>query len=224
MWLVLLGPPGSGKGTQAEGLAARLGYQSIATGDLLRSEVRRETPLGREAKQYMDKGELVPDEVILAMLAERIPKGGAGVIFDGFPRTVAQAQGLDQVGQRLGGGVTLAVKLDVPDEEIIRRLAARRLCPACGTSYNTATQPPRTPGCCDRCGAALVSRNDDLPEVVAHRLAVYRRETAQVEEYYQQRGLLRTVNGNRPRAEVERALEALVAECKKQAVSPPSRP
>jgi adenylate kinase len=162
--------------------------------------------------------------VILAMLAERIPEGKAGVIFDGFPRTVAQAEGLDQVGRRLGDRVDLAVKLDVPDDEIIRRLAARRLCPACGTSYNMETQPPRTPGRCDHCGAALVSRNDDLPEVVANRLAVYRRETAPVEAFYQKRGLLRTVNGNRPRVEVERALEALVAECKKQAASPTSRP
>ena len=201
--IILLGPPGAGKGTQAGLLADHLGLEHISTGEILREEVRRETELGRRAREYMDRGELVPDELIIAMLRERLEGHGDdsefGFILDGFPRTLAQAEaleGLDSVS------IEKVLNIRLPEEEVIRRLSARRVCRGCGRNYNLLTSPPRSPGVCDSCGGELFQRDDDRPEVIRRRYRVYEEETAPVKEFYRRRGLLQEVDGARPIEEV----------------------
>lgn len=194
--VVLLGPPGAGKGTVAERLSAELGHLHLSTGDVLRDEVARGTPLGRRAQGYMERGELVPDEVILAMVRERVEEGEV-VLFDGFPRTLAQAEGLAAIAP-----VERALYLQLPKEEVVRRLSARRVCKNCGANYNLITQPPAVPGRCDRCGGELQSRRDDAPEVIARRFEVFLSESAPLINYYERQGVLRRVDAARPPAEV----------------------
>jgi adenylate kinase len=206
--LLFLGPPGAGKGTQARELAREWGVPQVATGDMLRDAMAAGTPLGREAKQYYDKGELVPDDVILRMVAERLqqPDAGRGFILDGFPRTIAQADGLAAMLRQLGQAIDAVIYFDVSDEELIRRLTGRRLCRQCQTPYHVTSAPPAREGRCDKCGGELYQRADDTEETVANRLRVYQRQTAPLLDYYRQRNLLRTVSGEGPVEKIRQSL------------------
>lgn len=202
--VVLLGPPGAGKGTVASRLVQEFGFLHVSTGDMLREEVAKGTPLGQLAQGYMTRGELVPDEVILSLVRQRVD-AKKGVLFDGFPRTVAQAEGLERFTT-----VDTVVFLEVERDEVVRRLSSRRVCGTCGAVYNLVTQPPREPGKCDRCGGTLIQREDDKPEVVARRFEVYMRDSAPLVAYYERKGILRRVRADRPPEEVFRAVaEAL---------------
>lgn len=200
--VVLLGAPGAGKGTQAKLLAVKLGIPHISTGDLLREEVRRRTELGCQAKEYIDRGELVPDELMIAMIKGRL---GDGFILDGFPRTMAQAEALAKIVK-----LDRVVDIRLPEGEVVRRLSARRVCPRCGKIYNLLTSPPKREGLCDGCGSRLIQREDDRPEVIRRRYRVYMEESAPVAEFYRQRGLLREVDGARPIEEVHQAVLAAI--------------
>ncbi len=188
--IVLLGPPGSGKGTQGEMLSEKLGYVRLSTGDMLREAVRNGTELGKKAKTYMDSGALVPNDLIIGLMKEKIAQAEGGVILDGFPRTVEQADALDQQLQ-----VDLALNLDVPDEELINRLTKRRSCPDCNAVYHLIYNPPKTESVCDKCGAKLYQRDDDKEETVANRLKVYRENTMPLIGYYEKKGVLVTIKG-----------------------------
>jgi adenylate kinase len=211
--LILLGPPGAGKGTQAERLTEDFDLPYIATGNMLREAVAAETPLGAEAKRYMDAGELVPDEVIIGVILDRLAAGEArdGFILDGFPRTLGQAEALDDAIRRVGRRLSAALLIDVPDEELVRRLAGRRTCQAAGHPYHVELNPPKREGVCDIDGSPLVQRDDDRPETVRNRLQVYHRQTAPLVSFYDERGLLRRVDGVRPPTEVHDHLRATVA-------------
>ena len=195
--LVFLGAPGAGKGTQARELARERGVPHLATGDMLREARAAGTTLGLEAKRYMDQGALVPDEVIVGLMRERLarPDAAEGFIVDGFPRTIAQAEALAQLlkdgNQTLDG----AIFFDVSEQELLRRLTGRRICRACQTAYHLVSAPPKKAGVCDKCGGALYQREDDSEQTVRHRLDVYARQTAPLLDYYRQRGLLTAVAG-----------------------------
>jgi len=195
--VVFLGPPGAGKGTQARELAGAWNVPQVATGDMLREAVAQGTPLGLEAKRYMDRGDLVPDDVIVGLIAERLARADAakGVLLDGFPRTLAQAEALERLFGERGESLDRVVYFDVPEGELLRRLTGRRVCPACQTAYHVVSAPPRRDGLCDRCGTALVQRVDDREATVRNRLSVYARQTEPLLEYYRRRGLLVTVRG-----------------------------
>ncbi|MCL2032966.1 MAG: adenylate kinase [Methanomassiliicoccaceae archaeon] len=190
--IILLGPPGSGKGTQGEMLGGEFGFVRLSTGDMLREAARNGTPLGIKAKGYMDSGALVPNDLIINLMMEKIASlgDGTGVIFDGFPRTVEQA---DALGERID--VDLALNLDVDDAELVNRLTKRRSCPKCNAVYHLDYNPPAESGICDKCGSELYHRDDDKEETVVNRLNVYRRNTMPLIEYYEKRGKLRTVRG-----------------------------
>jgi adenylate kinase len=198
--VIFLGPPGAGKGTQARGLAAEWGVPQVATGDMLRESVAAGAPLGLEAKRYMDAGELVPDEVVIGLVEERLdrPDAARGFVLDGFPRTAAQAEALDATLRRRGQSLDRVVFLDVGREELIRRLTGRRVCGRCGTAFHLVSAPPRVAGRCDKCGGELTQRSDDTREAVATRLDVYEKQTAPLLAYYRDRGLLVTVPGEGP--------------------------
>lgn len=200
MKLIFLGPPGAGKGTQAARFAARYGIAHISTGDMLRAELRAGTPLGQQAQGYMNRGELVPDEVILGMVQSRIGQADCanGFLFDGFPRTVAQADALAALC-----AVDRVVNIDVPQERLVARISGRRMCPDCGAAYHVSTHPD---GRCGKCGGALYQREDDREETVRNRLHVYEEQTQPLIEYYAARGLLVTVNGDES---IERVTEAI---------------
>lgn len=189
--VVLLGPPGAGKGTIAVRVAKEAGLLHLSTGDVLRDEVARGTELGQRARTFMERGELVPDAVVLAMVQERV-KGQQGVLLDGFPRTLAQAEGLAEFLP-----VHVVVNLAVTKDEVVRRLGSRRVCRACGAVYNVVTQRPRTEGLCDRCGGELRQRPDDTPEVVARRYEVYEKDSRPLVEHYARQGLLKAVDAAR---------------------------
>lgn len=195
--VVLLGPPGAGKGTQAKQLARRMSLLHVATGDLLREEVAKASPLGQEAGKFMSRGELVPDDLVAKMLVARLhsQQAMAGCVFDGYPRSRAQAELLDTLLAELGRRVDAAVYLEVPDEEVVRRLGERRICPKCGTVYHLTAQPPARSGLCDICGSVLIVRDDDREEVIRQRLAVYREHTEPLLELYQNRSVLHRVSG-----------------------------
>lgn len=197
MRLILLGPPGSGKGTQSERLSDEYRLARISTGDMLREEVSLGTELGKEVKGIMELGKLVPDEIILELIRSRLDRDEAssGHILDGFPRSVAQARALDAVLEEKGTRVDAAIALEVDDEVIVKRLSGRRSCPVCGAVYNLLTAPPNTVGICDLCGEALILRDDDREETVRERLRVYRSETEPLKEYYAKTGLLQEIDG-----------------------------
>ncbi|MCL6521240.1 MAG: adenylate kinase [Firmicutes bacterium] len=209
MQLVFLGPPGAGKGTQAAILARELGIPQISTGDMFRAAVRDQTPLGREAQRYMEAGQLVPDEVTIGIVEERLRADDCreGFILDGFPRTVAQAEALDRILAAAGRPLERAVEFVIGEEEVVRRLAGRRTCPRCGAVYNVYTQPPQREGRCDRCGEPLVQREDDREETVRARLAVYRRQTAPLVDFYEAGGRLVRIDASRAPGEVTAALK-----------------
>ncbi len=209
--VVMLGPPGAGKGTQAELLSKKLGLDHVATGDLLREELAQNTPLGQLAKSYMERGELVPDDVVAQMVAGRL-SGDRGAVLDGFPRNLNQAHILDRLLSERGLKVTLAVEFVIAEEVLVRRLSARYLCSECQASYNMVTNPPKAQGICDRCGGSLYQRVDDQPDTVRKRLQVYREQTEPVVAYYRERGLLRTVDADRPIEAVSETLSAIVAD------------
>ena len=195
--VVFLGPPGAGKGTQARELAREAGVAHIASGDMLREAAAAGTPLGREAKRIMDTGALVPDDVIVGLIAERlrVPDAAAGFTLDGFPRTIAQAEALERLLTDVGQDLDRVVFFDVPEAELLRRLTARRVCRACGTPFNIASAPPRQIGRCDRCDGALYQRDDDSEATVTHRLDVYAARTAPLLAYYRNRAVLVRVSG-----------------------------
>ena len=213
--LILLGPPGAGKGTQAERLTEDFGLPYIATGDMLRAEVKQGTELGARAKQFMERGDLVPDEVIIGMILSQIdggdPAGTDGFLLDGFPRTVDQASALDEALDHLGRELTAVLLIEVPDDEIIRRISGRRLCAKAGHVYHVEFDPPKHDGICDQDGSHLVQRDDDQPETVRKRLDVYHRQTAPLIPFYEDRELLRRFDGSRTPTEVHDHVRATVA-------------
>jgi adenylate kinase len=213
MNILLFGAPGAGKGAQGERLADRFGLLRLSTGDLLRDAVKKGTSLGLEARRFMDAGELVPDSVILGLVRDALenPRDGAGVIFDGFPRTVAQAAALATLLRDLGQALDAILVLEVSDDEIVRRLSGRLSCPACRAVYNLFSDPPARTGVCDRCGTALVQRDDDREDTVRRRLAVYRDQTAPVLAWYRGTGVrIHDVPGDRGLDEVQADLVRLL--------------
>ncbi len=204
--LVFLGPPGAGKGTQAVWIAEQLGIPHVSTGDILRAAVKAGTPLGKEASGYMDSGKLVPDDLVNRMVAERLgrPDCAGGFLLDGFPRTLVQGEALAKTLKVLKTGLDAVIYFDVARDELIRRLTGRRTCPKCGANYHVETLKPKVTGVCDKCGAGLIQRVDDTVETVANRLEVYQRQTADLIEFYRDRGLLKDVSGDLSIDEVRR--------------------
>lgn len=211
--LIMLGPPGAGKGTQAERLVEDFELPYYATGDILRAAVRDGSELGREAKEHMDRGDLVPDELITKVIVERLdtPEAADGFVLDGFPRKVTQADVLADVLDGLGRRLSAALLIDTPDEEALRRLSGRRVCADDGHAYHVEFDPPKEEGKCDRDGSELIQREDDKPETVKRRLAVYHEETSPLIDYYEGRGLLRRFDGSRHPSEVHDHVRATLA-------------
>lgn len=204
MKLILLGPPGAGKGTQAEILNKKLGIPTISTGNILRAAVKNGTPVGLKAKEYMDAGKLVPDEVIIGVISERLAEADCqnGFILDGVPRTIPQAEALEKAGISFDA----VVSIEISDEEIVERMAGRRVCTVCGAPYHVKNMPPKVEGVCDACGGKLEARADDKPEVVRDRLQVYHKETAPLKDFYAARNLLKTVDNQPTVAETTTAI------------------
>ena len=204
MKLILLGAPGAGKGTQAEILNKELGIPTISTGNILRAAVKNGTPTGLKAKEYMDAGKLVPDEVIIGVITERLQEEDCakGYILDGVPRTIAQAEALEKAGIAFDA----VVSIEISDEEIMERMGGRRVCEACGSSYHVVAVPPKQEGICDACGGKLVQRKDDAPETVKARLQVYHNETEPLKNFYESRGLLKSVDNLPSVAEMSKSI------------------
>ena len=205
MKLIMLGAPGAGKGTQAAILSERLGIPTISTGNILRAAVKNGTPVGLQAKSYMDAGKLVPDQVIIGIIAERLAEDDCakGYILDGVPRTIAQAEALEAAGIQFD----CVLDIEVSDDEIVSRMAGRRACTDCGATYHVKAAPPKVDGVCDACGGKLVQRDDDKPETVQGRLTVYHAETEPLKDFYAQRGILKTVENKPTIEETTRAIE-----------------
>lgn len=214
--LILLGPPGAGKGTQAERLVEDFDLPYYATGDILRGAVKDGTELGRKAKEYMDRGDLVPDDVISGVIGERIASSEAldGFLLDGFPRTIAQAEALERALEPLERRPTAVLSIEVPDDEVVRRLSGRRVCERNGHPYHVDFDPPKNDGFCDQDGSPLVQRDDDQEETVKHRLDVFHDQTAPLVDYYEAQGLLRRFDGSRSPDEVHAHIRATLATLK----------
>ena len=212
MRMVFLGAPGAGKGTQARLISESQGIPQISTGDILRAAVREGTPLGREAQGYMERGELVPDAVMVGLIRERLsgPDCANGFILDGFPRTLDQAAALDALLGELQKPLTHVFDVEVPREELLKRLTGRRVCRSCSASFHAVFNPPRAEGVCDHCGGELVQRADDNAQTVGKRLDVYGEQTRPLTAYYREKGLLRTIDGERPIAEIQREFADLL--------------
>ncbi len=207
---VFLGPPGAGKGTQADIIAKKHGLVKISTGDILRAAVKNGTELGKLADEYMKRGELVPDEVMLGLIEEQLADIDRGFILDGFPRTVKQAEGLDELLKKKNLPLKAVILLDVPDDEIVKRLSARRVCPNCGAVYNLLFNPPKEDEICDICGTKLIQRKDDNPETIKRRLDVYREQTSPLIDYYQAKGLLVKIDGTGKPERITEAIEEVI--------------
>ena len=212
MKIIMLGAPGAGKGTQAKLIAEKYNIPHISTGDIFRANIKEGTELGKEAKQYMDKGQLVPDELTVRILLDRVSKDDCknGYVLDGFPRTIPQAEVLDTEVAKLGEKIDFAIDVDVPDENIIRRMSGRRSCPGCGKTYHIVHVPPKKEGICDDCGKELVLRDDDKPETVKNRLDVYHKQTQPLIDYYSKQNILRTVDGTQDMNDVFTAITKLL--------------
>ena len=208
MKLIMFGAPGAGKGTQAAVLSERLAIPTISTGNILRAAVKNGTPVGLQAKSYMDAGKLVPDQVIIGIIAERLAEDDCakGYILDGVPRTIAQAEALEAAGIRFD----CVLDIEVSDDEIVSRMAGRRACTDCGATYHVKAAPPKVDGVCDACGGKLVQRDDDKPETVQGRLTVYHAETEPLKDFYAQRGILKTVENKPTIEETTRAIELVL--------------
>ena len=204
MKIIMLGAPGAGKGTQAKQIATKYSIPHISTGDIFRANIKNGTELGKKAKEYMDQGLLVPDELTCDLVMDRIAQDDAknGFVLDGFPRTIPQAEALDAALTKIGQAMDYAIDVDVPDENIINRMSGRRACLNCGATYHIVSIPPKKEGICDTCGNELVLREDDKPETVKKRLDVYHDQTQPLIDYYQGKGILKSVNGTQPMEKV----------------------
>ncbi|MBQ0059459.1 MAG: adenylate kinase [Lachnospiraceae bacterium] len=212
MRLIMLGAPGAGKGTQAAKLAVAYNIPHISTGDIFRANIKGGTELGKKAKGYMDAGQLVPDELVCDLVADRIAQEDCteGFILDGFPRTIPQAEALDAALEKMGLKMDAAVNVDVPDENIIERMGGRRACLKCGATYHMVYAKPQTEGICDKCGSELVLREDDKPETVKTRLGVYHEQTQPLIDYYEKAGILKTVDGTQSLEAVFEGIKAML--------------
>lgn len=214
MKLIMLGAPGAGKGTQADKIADKFQIPHISTGDIFRANIKQGTELGKKAKSYMDAGALVPDELVVDLVVDRIGQEDCkeGYILDGFPRTIPQAECLTEALAKSGDAVDFAIDVNVPDENIVNRMAGRRACVNCGATYHIVTIPPKKEGICDKCGSELILRDDDKPETVLKRLQVYHDQTQPLITYYEGQGKLRTVDGTKPMEEVFADILAILGE------------
>lgn len=212
MKIIMLGAPGAGKGTQAKMIADKYGVPHISTGDIFRENIKNGTELGMEAKKYMDQGLLVPDELTVRILLDRVAQDDCknGYVLDGFPRTIPQAEVLDSELTKLGDHIDYAINVDVPDENIVKRMSGRRACLTCGATYHIEHVPPKKEGICDVCGSELVLRDDDKPETVKNRLNVYHEQTQPLIDFYTEKGVLKTVDGTVPMEEVFAAITAIL--------------
>ncbi len=212
MLVILLGPPGAGKGTQAEEIVDRYKLTHISTGDILRASIKKGTSLGKQAKEYLDQGELVPDEVVVNIVKERLkePDCQSGALLDGFPRTLEQAHQLQQVLEDMGRGLNSVIYIEVGEDELVSRLTGRRICRECGATYHLKFNPPQVRNVCDQCGGELYQREDDSLETVKQRLNVFKEQTEPLVAYYQERGLLDTVDGNQDINEVFREIQEVL--------------
>lgn len=212
MKIIMLGAPGAGKGTQAKMIADKYGVSHISTGDIFRANIKNGTELGMEAKKYMDQGLLVPDELTVRILLDRVAQDDCknGYVLDGFPRTIPQAEVLDSELTKLGDHIDYAINVDVPDENIVKRMSGRRACLTCGATYHIEHVPPKKEGICDVCGSELVLRDDDKPETVKNRLNVYHEQTQPLIDFYTEKGVLKTVDGTVPMEEVFAAITAIL--------------
>lgn len=212
MKIIMLGAPGAGKGTQAKMIADKYGVPHISTGDIFRANIKNGTELGMEAKKYMDQGLLVPDELTVRILLDRVAQDDCknGYVLDGFPRTIPQAEVLDSELTKLGDHIDYAINVDVPDENIVKRMSGRRACLTCGATYHIEHEPPKKEGICDVCGSELVLRDDDKPETVKNRLNVYHEQTQPLIDFYTEKGVLKTVDGTVPIEEVFAAITAIL--------------
>ena len=212
MKIIMLGAPGAGKGTQAKMIADKYGVPHISTGDIFRANIKNGTELGMEAKKYMDQGLLVPDELTVRILLDRVAQDDCknGYVLDGFPRTIPQAEVLDEALTKLGDAIDYAINVDVPDENIVKRMSGRRACLTCGATYHIEHVPPKKEGICDVCGSELVLRDDDKPETVKNRLNVYHEQTQPLIDFYTEKGVLKTVDGTVPMEEVFAAITAIL--------------
>ena len=212
MKIIMLGAPGAGKGTQAKMIADKYGVPHISTGDIFRANIKNGTELGMEAKKYMDQGLLVPDELTVRILLDRVAQDDCknGFILDGFPRTIPQAEVLDSELTKLGDHIDYAINVDVPDENIVKRMSGRRACLTCGATYHIEHVPPKKEGICDVCGGHLTVRDDDKPETVKNRLNVYHEQTQPLIDFYTEKGVLKTVDGTVPMEEVFAAITAIL--------------
>lgn len=212
MKIIMLGAPGAGKGTQSKMIADKYGVPHISTGDIFRANIKNGTELGMEAKKYMDQGLLVPDELTVRILLDRVAQDDCknGYVLDGFPRTIPQAEVLDSELTKLGDHIDYAINVDVPDENIVKRMSGRRACLTCGATYHIEHVPPKKEGICDVCGSELVLRDDDKPETVKNRLNVYHEQTQPLIDFYTEKGVLKTVDGTVPMEEVFAAITAIL--------------
>ena len=212
MKIIMLGAPGAGKGTQAKMIAEKYSVPHVSTGDIFRANIKKGTELGKEAKKYMDQGLLVPDELTVKILLDRVAQDDCknGYVLDGFPRTIPQAQVLDKALSELDDAIDYAINVDVPDENIIRRMGGRRACLTCGATYHVEHIPPKKEGICDACGSELVLRDDDKPETVKNRLDVYHKQTQPLIDFYEAKGILKSVDGTVPMEDVFAAITEIL--------------
>ncbi len=212
MKIIMLGAPGAGKGTQAKMIADKYGIAHVSTGDIFRANIKNGTELGMEAKKYMDQGLLVPDELTVKILLDRVAKDDCkkGYVLDGFPRNIPQAQVLEKALEEIGDKIDFAIDVDVPDENIVKRMGGRRACVSCGATYHLEYVPPKTEGVCDECGQELILRDDDRPDTVQKRLSVYHEQTQPLIDFYAGKGVLKAVDGTKDMQEVFGAIAAIL--------------